>query len=136
MKKLFIPVLLLLFNSCYNSSDPDQLNINTDLIQNVPVSSNVTNAYSYVIAADNFTSEHNLTLDFDSTSFVCSLTIAAYKAGTLDVQIFNKDSSETFVRKINSGTVITEFPSFKPEKLHLVLDQFTGNVSLSLASDD
>ena len=101
---------------------------------NIPVLSNVGGAFSYVIVADDFSADYQENLQFDTTSFVFSLTVVGYQSGEISMEIYNADSSEVFKREVTSSTVISEFPSFQPRFLHLNLDGFTGQVNLSIAS--
>ena len=120
---------------CEGSSDDfDDLDI--PLISNIPVSANVANAYSYVINANDFSTENLADLQFDSASFSCALTIANYNGGDLSLAIFSEDSSASFIRDISSSIVIAEIPEFKPRYLFVKMENFSGSMTLAVSNGD
>jgi hypothetical protein len=135
MKSLVLLLLSFLFLSCTESSDLEDLDIEWNLAKNIPISSNVQHAYSYVILAEDFSTDNEEVLQFDSSSFIFSLTVVGYQAGTMELSVYNEDSTASFSRVVTSSTVISEFPEFQPRYLHLALDDFTGQATLSLTDD-
>ncbi len=132
MKSLLILLLLFAFG-CVDPLDIEDMDV--DLIENTPVMANTPNAFSYVIRADDFSQQINSPLSFDSASFVMSLVIADYEAGSLLLNVYNEDSSQTYRQEVNSSIVFSDFPAFKPAALELELDGFSGSVNLAVTND-
>lgn len=74
-----------------------------------------------------------VSLQFDSTSFVFSLIIIGYQSGTMELEVYNEDSTDTFDRVITSSKVILGFLPFNVRYLHVALIDFTvqGNLTMT-----
>ncbi|HCX22411.1 MAG: hypothetical protein CMB80_32795 [Flammeovirgaceae bacterium] len=132
MKNVFTPLLFLglLMAGC-TTDDLDDMDI--EAIQNIPVTTNVANAFTYVVKADGFSQQINSSLNFDSTAFVLSLVVADYSSGELSMAIYNEDSSQVYRQQITSNMVFTDFPEFQPTALEMDVDGFSGSLTLTVA---
>ena len=127
---LYLLSFLVVF-SCVDPQDMEDMNV--DLVQNIPVMANTSNAFSYVIRANDFSHQVNSSLNFDSTAFVVSLVIAEYSQGTIALAVYNEDSSQVYQQQISSNMVLADFPEFLPTALDMNLEDFSGSVTVSIA---
>lgn len=134
MKNILILCLSLAVFSCVDPAELDDMDV--ELVENIPVTANTPNAFSYVIRANEFSQQVNSPLNFDSTSFVMSLVIADYSNGSLLLSIYNEDSSQVYRQQVSSSMVLSDFPVFKPTALDLALEDFSGSVNLAIADDN
>ena len=133
MKKLlvFLLPLALCFVGCSDTDDIENLDVN--FANNIPVTTNTANAFSYVVRAKGYSQQINSSLNFDSTAFVMSLVIAEYSEGEMGLAVYNEDSSQVYQQQISSNMVLTDFPEFLPTALNLNLDDFSGSVTVTMA---
>ncbi|MEQ8471247.1 MAG: hypothetical protein RIC35_08675 [Marinoscillum sp.] len=134
MKNLLVFVFSLLLLSCTDISSVDEMDIK--LIENIPVSANTPNAFSYVIRANDFNQQINSPLNFDTASFVAAIVIGDYSSGLLSLTIHNEDSSKTYNQVITSNMVFSDFPTFHAASLELKLESFSGSVDLAVTVGD
>ncbi|WP_421870969.1 hypothetical protein [Marinoscillum sp.] len=134
MKNILILCLSLAVFSCVDPTELDDMDV--ELVENIPVTANTPNAFSYVIRANEFSQQMNSSLNFDSASFVMSLVIADYSNGSLLLSIYNEDSSQVYRQQVSSSMVLSDFPAFRPTALELTLDDFGGSVNLAIADDN
>jgi hypothetical protein len=131
MKNLSILLFLLIAIGCVDPQEIDEMDVK--LIENIPVTANTRNAFSYVISANDFSQQTNLLLNFDSSSFVVAIVIGGYAQGELSLALYNEDSSQTYRQRVTSSMVFADFPTFKPTALELGLEEFSGSVDLAVS---
>ena len=133
MKKILLLPLILFFSCDEISDDSSEIDAALDMAKNIPVISNVGNAYSLAINAVDFSMQDNSDVKMDS-SLVVSIAVADYSSGSMQFSIFAEDSSLVFDRMITSSTVISEFPSSAARSISVVMENFSGKVSFSVTA--
>lgn len=106
------------------------------LIENIPVTANTPNAFSYVVRANAFSQQINSSLSFDTATFITAVVVGAYAQGTLSLTVYNEDSTKSYNQTITSDMIFSDFPTFHATALELKLQEFSGSVDLVVTVGD
>lgn len=106
------------------------------LTENIPVVTNVEDAYTYTINADAFSDSLYKLLNFNTDESVITYTVLYYSQGSVDLEIDNSDTLIIYTDQIENNLVIVENINDKPHQIELVLDNFTGLLELALANEN
>jgi hypothetical protein len=125
-------VLLGIFTACNDTASSP-----TSIANNAPVIVNVTNAFTYVMMANSFTSSVNYDLNFTTDSLVYSLVVANWGAGNTTFVLGDASANTIFRDSVFTTKVSTLVQSGKgiPKRCTLGFQNFTGSISLSLAAN-
>ena len=109
----------------------------TSIANNAPVIVSVTNAFTYVMMADRYTTSVNYDLNFTTDSLVYSLVVANYGAGNATFVVADPSGNtiirdSLFTSKVNS---LVQSGKGIPKRCTLGFQNFTGSISLSLAAN-
>ncbi|MFY0605950.1 MAG: hypothetical protein JXR10_04490 [Cyclobacteriaceae bacterium] len=135
MKKMLLVPLMLFFGCDEISDDLSGIDASLEMVKNVPVISNVGNVYSLVVNAEGFSMQDSSDVKMDS-SLVLSIAVADYTSGSMRFSVFAEDSSIVFDRMITSSIVISEFPPSAARSISMIMEDFSGKVSLSLTEGE
>ena len=128
----WIFLILLSFIGCKDSSTSP-----ADFVTNAPVTASVTNVFTYVIAADDFTAGVNADLTFTTDSLVYSAVVSnfgrgsfTFTVGDLSGKTILRDS--VFTTKVNA---VIQSGKGIPSRCSLNFQNFTGSLNLALTSN-
>ena len=99
---LFIIGMILCLNSCKNSSTPTTIHDNL----NSPVTTNVTNSFTFSVNANQFSMTSDNVLNFLSDSLVITLSSTSYISGQAIIVVSDSSSATIFSDTIKSNKVI------------------------------
>ncbi|TSA26935.1 hypothetical protein D4R71_02950 [bacterium] len=106
------------------------------LTENIPVVTNVEDAYTYTINADAFSDSLSKVLNFSTTESVITYTVLNYSQGSVDLKIDDSASTIIYNDMIESNIVIVENLRDRPQHIEMVLNNFSGMFELAMASDN
>ncbi len=109
----------------------------TDLASNAPVIVSVTNAFSYVMMANNFTSSTSYDLSYTTDSLVYSMVVANFGSGTATFVVTDQGGNAVLRDSITTSKVNAIVQSGKgiPRRCTLAFQNFSGKMTLSLAAN-
>ena len=130
----FLAIVLIVFTFC--SCNLFNTHHNDDITENIPVVTNVEDAYTYTVNAEAFSDSTREVLNFNSNEAVLTYTVLEYSEGSIQLEIDNADTLIIYTDLIESNLVIVEDLNDKPMHIELVLNNFSGMFELALANDN
>jgi hypothetical protein len=129
----FVLATILCFTSCHDKSNPTQVN---DIV-NFPVTTNVTNSFTYTISASQFSDNSQNNLSFQSDSLVITLTCVDYVSGQAIVSVRDSLSQSIFsdTVKSNKTTAIAHLKTTKPRSCSIVSSSLTARFVFTLVGE-
>jgi hypothetical protein len=129
---LWIFLILLSFAGCKDSSTSP-----TDLVTNAPVIASVTNVFTYVMAADNFTAGVNYDLTFTTDSLIYTTVVSNFGRGSFTFTVGDASGNTILRDSVFTTKVNTVIQSGKgiPKHCTLNFQNFTGSLNLALTSN-
>ena len=106
------------------------------LTENIPVVTNVEDAYTYTINAEAFSDSLYKLLNFSTDGSVITYTVLNYSQGSVDLKIDNSSSIIIYNDMIESNIVIVENLNERPQHIEMVFNNFSGLFELTLAQED
>ena len=109
----------------------------TSVVNNAPVIVSVTNAFTYVMMGDKYTTSANYDLNFTTDSLVYSLVVGNFGAGNATFVVADPSGNTIIRDSVFTSKVNTLVQSGKgiPKRCTLGFQNFTGSISLSLAAN-
>ncbi|MCB0746725.1 MAG: hypothetical protein KDC90_04610 [Ignavibacteriae bacterium] len=140
--KLFLPAFLILSIFLISCDDNDHdinlpINLLDDTYNNIPVSVNTLNSYTFTVAANDFDYSTEANLSFNNDSVVVAITSTEVSAQNSYVKIFNSSNQEIFSESLNESKVFvnTELGNETPTKIKIELNNFSGKLTFVLAEN-
>ena len=106
------------------------------LTENIPVVTNVKDAYTYTINAKAFSDSLYKFLNFSTDESVITYTVLYYSQGSVDLKIDNSSSTIIYNDMIDSNIVIVDNLHDRPKHIEMVLNNFSGMLELTLAREE
>ena len=127
--------ILLLLGACAGCKD--SATSPTSIADNVPVIVSVTNAFTYVMMADRYTTSVNYDLNFTADSLVYSLVVGNFGGGNATFVVADPSGNTIIRDSVFTSKVNTLVQSGKgiPKRCTLGFQDFTGSISVSLAAN-
>mgnify|MGYP001579145856 FL=1 len=105
------------------------------IINNTAVVVTVTNAFTYAIDANAYTTNKIYDLSFSTDSLACTLTVGGYLSGNASINIGSTTNTVVYSDSIFSNKTIVILQSGKgiPKQCTLICNNFTGKISFVLS---
>lgn len=132
MKKILSIALLSFLIYLTGCTDDESVNAG---IYNTPIFSQTTDALSYTLVADTYTSNAAYNLSFTSDSLAYSLIITSYFSGISSMRIKDSSGAVIYVDTLQGNRVysIVEKAQGIPQRFEIDFDHFTGKINFALA---
>ncbi len=129
----FIIVIVVCFTSCRdNSTSPSVYDNN-----NSPVTTNVTNSFTYTVNANQYSDSSQNILSFVSDSLVVTLTSSNYVSGQAIVSVRDSLNAPIFTDTVtsNTTTTIAHLKTTTPRYCNIVISSMTAKLVFVLAGE-
>lgn len=105
---------------------------------NTPVIANASNAFSFIIAANNYSSNYNSSLSFTKDSLAISITSANYSSGKVLLSIADSSGSVIVQDSVMANKVVAETLSGKgiPKECTIICQNYSGSLVFALAGQN
>ena len=127
----FIIVMILCLTSCKDNS------VSTIVQNNVnsPVTTNVTNSFTYSVNANQYSDNSNNNLSFLSDSLVVTLTASSYSSGQAIILVSDASNATIFTDTVRSNktNVIAHLKTTKPSHCILNITNLTAKLVFVVA---
>lgn len=135
MKKILSLSLVVFTINFIGCTDDESVNPG---FYNTPVISKATDALTYSLAADYYTSNAAYNLSFTSDSLAYSLTITNYFSGIGSLRIKDSIGTIIYVDTLQGNRIysIVEKAQGIPHRFEIDFDHFTGKLNFALAKSD
>ncbi len=132
MNKIIL-VTLLVTTICFIGCKDDATTNSTP--SNIPVVANTTNAFSYSIVANSYSSSTDYNLTFTSDSLSCTITVTNQTLGNASVKILDSTNSIVYSDSLLSNKVVAFTQANKgiPKTLKLTFNNYTGTLIFALS---
>ena len=132
-----LPLILIaasLFIGCDKNTTDVTIPTNT-VIGNTPVNVSATNAFTYTIDANGFTTNAGQDLSFTSDSLVYTIVVTGYSSGSATIEVTNQTGAVMMHDSVTTNKVSTIVDSGKgiPKRCMLNFSNFTGKLNFVLA---
>jgi hypothetical protein len=126
----------IFLSGCTNSNSNNPMTPVT-VATNTPVIASVTNAFTYVIMANNYTQNQDWALTFTSDSLVLAVVSSNYKSGSLYFSVTDSTNAAIFQDTLTTNSVTTLIQSGKGIPKHCTINcsAYTGNVTFTLSKN-
>jgi hypothetical protein len=102
---------------------------------NTPVIANTTNAFTFVVAANNYTQNENWGLAFTSDSIAFSVVSGNYISGSVLFTVTDSTNATVFQETINANRVIalTQSGTGVPARCTINCSHYTGSLTFAMS---
>ncbi len=102
---------------------------------NIPVVTNVQNAFTFNLSANSYTATSQYTMSFSTDTIACSLTVTGQTAGSGSLTIADSGYATVYANPTLSNQVVVFTQSGKgiPKRISMAFNDYTGTISLALA---
>jgi hypothetical protein len=123
----FVIGIILCITSCKNN--PTSTTVHDSL--NSPITTNVTNSFTYTVNADQYSDNSNNDLSFLSDSLVVTLTSSSYSSGQAIILVSDASNATIFSDTVRSNktNVIAHLKTTKPRHCILNITNLTAKLS-------
>ena len=123
------------FLGCVGPSEADH-----GLVENLPAIINTSSAFSFILRADNYSSENSIELSFslpEGQNLASGLIVTEYKGNdTTLIRLEDDAGDEIYKYSINSDiTELNTSSTSKPKKAIIITKNFTGILDWSVTAD-
>lgn len=115
---LFVVAMIFCFTSCEDNSTSAGLNDNT----NSPVTTNVTNSFTYSVNAIQYSDSSYNDLVFSSDSLVVTLATSNYSSGQAVILVSDSLNATIFSDTVKSNKTIVIAHLYTTKPRHCILD--------------
>ncbi|MBS00925.1 MAG: hypothetical protein CMG37_05860 [Candidatus Marinimicrobia bacterium] len=127
--------LTAFFLSCVGPSEADH-----GLVENMPAIINTSSAFSFILRADNYSSENSIELSFslpEGQNLASGLIVTEYKGNdTTLIRLEDDAGDEIYKYSINGDiTELNTSSTSKPKKAIIITKNFTGILDWSVTAD-
>ncbi|MDE3058889.1 MAG: hypothetical protein KGJ59_13125 [Bacteroidota bacterium] len=128
-----IIALAVCFTSCRDNSTSPTVHDN----YNSPVTTNVTNSFTYAVNANQYSENSRNTLSFVSDSLVVTLTASNYMSGQAIVSVKDSSGAPIFADTVASNTTlaIAHLKAESPRYCDIVISGMTAKLVFVLAGE-
>ena len=132
MKNVFIIIVTTFFIGCVGPSEADH-----GLVKNMPAIINTTSAFSFILRADNYSSENTIELSFnlpEGQNLASSLIVTETKGNdTTLIKLEDDGGGEIYKYSIISDIAeLNTTASTQPKKAMIITKNFTGILDWSV----
>ena len=123
------------FLGCVGPSEADH-----GLVENMPAIINTSSAFSFILRADNYSSENSIELSFslpEGQNLASGLIVTEYKGNdTTLIRLEDEAGDEIYNYSINGDiTELNTSSTSKPKKAIIITKNFTGILDWSVTAD-
>ena len=123
------------FLGCVGPSEADH-----GLVENLPAIINTSSAFSFILRADNYSSENSIELSFslpEGQNLASGLIVTEYKGNdTTLIRLEDDAGDEIYKYSINGDiTELNTSSTSKPKKAIIITKNFTGILDWSVTAD-
>ena len=123
------------FLGCVGPSEADH-----GLVENLPAIINTSSAFSFILRADNYSSENSIELSFslpEGQNLASGLIVTEYKGNdTTLIRLEDEAGDEIYNYSINGDiTELNTSSTSKPKKAIIITKNFTGILDWSITAD-
>ena len=123
------------FLGCVGPSEADH-----GLVENLPAIINTSSAFSFILRADNYSSENSIELSFslpEGQNLASGLIVTEYKGNdTTLIRLEDDAGDEIYKYSINGDiTELNTSSTSKPKKAIIITKNFTGTLDWSVTAD-
>jgi len=123
------------FLGCVGPSEADH-----GLVENLPAIINTSSAFSFILRADNYSSENSIELSFslpEGQNLASGLIVTEYKGNdTTLIRLEDEAGDEIYNYSINGDiTELNTSSTSKPKKAIIITKNFTGILDWSVTAD-
>ena len=123
------------FLGCVGPSEADH-----GLVENLPAIINTSSAFSFILRADNYSSENSIELSFslpEGQNLASGLIVTEYKGNdTTLIRLEDDAGDEIYKYSINGDiTELNTSSTSKPKKAIIITNNFTGILDWSVTAD-
>ena len=123
------------FLGCVGPSEADH-----GLVENLPAIINTSSAFSFILRADNYSSENSIELSFslpEGQNLASGLIVTEYKGNdTTLIRLEDEVGDEIYKYSINGDiTELNTSSTSKPKKAIIITKNFTGILDWSVTAD-
>ena len=127
--------LTAFFLGCVGPSEADHC-----LVENMPAIINTSSAFSFILRADNYSSENSIELSFslpEGQNLASGLIVTEYKGNdTTLIRLEDDAGDEIYKYSINGDiTELNTSSTSKPKKAIIITKNFTGILDWSVTAD-
>ena len=127
--------LTAFFLGCVGPSEADH-----GLVENLPAIINTSSAFSFILRADNYSSENSIELSFslpEGQNLASGLIVTEYKGNdTTLIRLEDEAGDEIYNYSINGDiTELNTSSTSKPKKAIIITKNFTGILDWSVTAD-
>ena len=127
--------LTAFFLGCVGPSEADH-----GLVENMPAIINTSSAFSFILRADNYSSENSIELSFslpEGQNLASGLIVTEYKGNdTTLIRLEDEAGDEIYNYSINGDiTELNTSSTSKPKKAIIITKNFTGILDWSITAD-
>jgi len=127
--------LTAFFLGCVGPSEADH-----GLVENMPAIINTSSAFSFILRADNYSSENSIELSFslpEGQNLASGLIVTEYKGNdTTLIRLEDEAGDEIYNYSINGDiTELNTSSTSKPKKAIIITKNFTGILDWSVTAD-
>ena len=104
-------------------------------VANIPVVTNVPDAFTFNLSATSYTGTQQYTLSFSTDTVACSLTVTGQTAGSGSLIVADSNYSTVYADSVLSNQVVVFTQSGKgvPKRIVLAFNGYSGTISFTLA---
>ena len=123
------------FLGCVGPSEADH-----GLVENMPAIINTSSAFSFILRADNYSSENSIELSFslpEGQNLASGLIVTEYKGNDTTLIRLEDDAGDEIYKYLINGdiTELNTSSTSKPKKAIIITKNFTGILDWSVTAD-
>lgn len=120
-------------SSCMNNNPASPTTVAT----NTPVIASAANAFTFVLAANNYTQNQNWGVTFTSDSITFSLVSGNYKSGSVLFSVTDSTTATILQDTIKTNAVVALTQTGKGVPKHCTINcsNYTGNVTFTMSGN-
>ena len=123
------------FLGCVGPSEADH-----GLVENLPAIINTSSAFSFILRADNYSSENSIELSFslpEGQNLASGLIVTEYKGNDTTLIRLEDDAGDEIYKYLINGdiTELNTSSTSKPKKAIIITKNFTGILDWSVTAD-
>jgi len=127
--------LTAFFLGCVGPSEADH-----GLVENLPAIINTSSAFSFILRADNYSSENSIELSFslpEGQNLASGLIVTEYKGNDTTLIRLEDDAGDEIYKYLINGdiTELNTSSTSKPKKAIIITKNFTGILDWSVTAD-
>jgi hypothetical protein len=132
MKKIVFVLSLAITICLWGCKDNTSTN---PTFTNYPVAANTTDAFSYTVTADSYTTTAAYDVSFSTDSLACSITVTNQTSGNASLKITDSTNATVYSDSLLTNKVLAFTQTHKgiPKNIQLAFHQYTGTLVFVLS---